>query len=297
MLVRGLITAVAVICCVIPVFSSLTVKIYGNNGSGQSENNVIDGDIVNGQCPMNRTPLRKQCNVSLGKFKEAATDFTSCLISFIKPACFCEACYNPHKLLVAAYQAIRQYPDCTEKLLKSDRINAIEEIYSFATEVWSTRGRCEECFSQSGTPTETTQDFYLYLQAFDDCVKNSTARNESICKVCAASYSKLKTYYDDNFGNDPTIVCIDISDHMNASVREWERKNCHVANSQISIAVLAAVAVVIVSVIFYVSVYCYDAKQKRASPFSSRETTPDRREKVLPNDSSLEVTSDMASLN
>jgi hypothetical protein len=47
----------------IPVFSSLTVKIYGNNGSGQSENNVIDGDIVNGQCPMNRTPLRKQCNV------------------------------------------------------------------------------------------------------------------------------------------------------------------------------------------------------------------------------------------
>lgn len=84
---------------------------------------------------------------------------------------------------------------------------------------------------------------------------------------------------------------------MNASVREWERKNCHVANSQISTAVLAAVAVVIVSVIFYVSVYCYDAKQKRASPFSSRETTPDRREKVLPNDSSLEVTSDMASLN
>ena len=67
---------------------------------------------------------------------------------------------------------------------------------------------------------------------------------------------------------------------MNTSVREWRNNKCHGTTSQVTVAVLAAVAVVILSAVFYVSVYCYGVRQgMRWSPSSSRETTPDRREK------------------
>ena len=38
--------------------------------------------------------------------------------------------------------------------------------------------------------------------------------NGSVCEDCGANYTKLKDYYDNSFGHDPTRVCIDISDHV-----------------------------------------------------------------------------------
>ncbi|XP_062510868.1 uncharacterized protein LOC134186822 [Corticium candelabrum] len=238
--------------------------------------------------------------------KKAASDFTSCLMSSLKPACFCELCFDEYYNLSKVYCSIHSSKHCFQPLLAGDSTYAIEEFYNFARATWETRGHCSNCFNGSQL-NGNVKDFYIYLSSFDRCIHNAS-NNYTVCNTCKQDYRALMEFYNSKFGRDPSKVCADVSDHMNSSMYKWRiAYKCPEGENPVLTVSLFTSGVLILTALFYVCVYVWgrreqkkDMTQKRIkrskSKSHSRSLSPDGvKNKEI--ESQIDLSTDSATLN
>ncbi|XP_050393616.1 osteopetrosis-associated transmembrane protein 1 [Patella vulgata] len=263
------------------------------------QSSLTGGTVWSDEADNSSSSIMDSCQANLIYFAESASNFTNCLVMNSRPFRLCEGCVIPYKKATEIYQALfdKKGDDCHDKLLRSDRIQALTLVNKNMEDVWN-NADCESCFESIDEDKETgnvnftlTKDtvlFRRYYDTFRQCLnatpgadiplllKNGINKtNVSACIVCKQNYSSLNAHYETIVSQTFQRVCMDIIDMMNYSRLTWGNDlQCSHRHGDLGPILGITFVMCMLPAIFYISNRIFGAAQEKSIVTQKRLKMP-----------------------
>ncbi|XP_057653096.1 osteopetrosis-associated transmembrane protein 1 [Diorhabda carinulata] len=198
-------------------------------------------------------PSNSSCTPLKEKFANSSAQFNLCAIRHSRPIRMCEKCHNEYLDVQNSYKNLSEVFDngtsCLEKYINFDRLQIVSLLYQNNVNLWN-NAKCEECYDKKNGNMTIADEFGEYFNNFINCVNKT---KDDLCSVCMKYYVQLDHYFRSvSDVNDKIGVCMDIVDVMNTTWTFWSVNCCNYRRHDEFIFIGSTIAVLLITVSFYV---------------------------------------------
>ncbi|KAK6169337.1 hypothetical protein SNE40_020411 [Patella caerulea] len=272
--------------------------VIGYDGQYYDQSSFRDETGWTDEADNSSASIMDPCQAHLIYFAESASNFTNCLVMNSRPFRLCEGCVIPYKKATEIYQTLfdKKGDNCHDKLLRSDRIQALTLVNNNMKDVW-TNADCESCFESidedkvtgnvNFTLTKDTVLFRKYYNTFRQCLNATPGANipllspginktnDSACIVCKQNYSSLNAHYETIVSETFQRVCMDVIDMMNYSRLTWGNElQCSHRHGDLGPVLGITFVMCMLPAIFYISNRIFGAAQEKSIVTQKRLKMP-----------------------